>query len=122
MIVTLFVIILDKPRFPAGVRTNQKKKKKWCEISLREEGELGRQFSEARTYLAAWLAVVTGVCLVVGLVQPRERRRRRWRRSYRGRDTRGTNLERRRRRHSRGLRGMGEAKAAVAAAHVSGSG
>jgi hypothetical protein len=38
---------------------------------------------------------VAGVCSVVGLVQPRERRRR-WRRSYRGWDTRGTNLERRR--------------------------
>jgi hypothetical protein len=35
--------ILDKPQFPAGVRTNQKKKKKkkWREISLGEEEELG---------------------------------------------------------------------------------
>jgi hypothetical protein len=35
-------------------------------------GELGRQFSEGWTYLAAWLVAVAIVCWVVGLIQPRE--------------------------------------------------
>jgi hypothetical protein len=40
---------LDKPQFPAGVRTNHKKEK-WREVSLGGKGELGRQFSEEWTY------------------------------------------------------------------------
>jgi hypothetical protein len=41
-------------------------------MSIGEKDQLGRQFSEGCTYLAAWLVAVAVVCSVVGLVQPRE--------------------------------------------------